>query len=271
MAVGPARRKQHDRLVAQLRQLDPTPGRQPVLSRHQGDQPLARQDLVAHARRPGRRLAQDADIEMLGAQLIELIPGRVFIQGQPDVGAFGAILLEDEGHQLVGGRGGVADPQIADDALVGRARHRDARSAWVTARRASSRNMAPAAVRSICRPRRWNSAVAELLLELLDRHGERRLGHAEPLGGATKAQLVGDRDELLEAPQRHHVEIAFPAVDIERPILAAHPGGLTPARYPITSVPMVPRKGMKRGKRFRTATSDAAAAPATVGGEPSAI
>ncbi len=44
---------------------------------------------------------------------------------------------------------------------------------------------------------------AELPLQLLDRPGERGLGHAEALGGAAEVQLLGDGDEVPELAYLH--------------------------------------------------------------------
>jgi hypothetical protein len=52
-------------------------------------------------------------------------------------------------------------------------------------------------------------ARTDLLLELADRHAERRLRHVQPLGRAAEIQFLGDGDEVAEVPKlRHHPSVA---------------------------------------------------------------
>ena len=46
---------------------------------------------------------------------------------------------------------------------------------------------------------------AELGLEAPDLLGERRLGHVQPLGGATEVPLLGDRHEVAQVTQEIHI------------------------------------------------------------------
>jgi hypothetical protein len=47
-------------------------------------------------------------------------------------------------------------------------------------------------------------ARADLLLELPDRHAERRLGHVQARGRATEVQLLRDDDEIAQVAQLRH-------------------------------------------------------------------
>jgi hypothetical protein len=50
---------------------------------------------------------------------------------------------------------------------------------------------------------------AQLGLELADLRGERRLGHVQPLGGATEMALLGHRHEVPQVTQIHTSSISI--------------------------------------------------------------
>ncbi len=62
---------------------------------------------------------------------------------------------------------------------------------------------APTGVTVISLLPRSNSARAQLLLELLDRHRQRRLAHEAALRRAAEAPLVGDGDDVAQLVERH--------------------------------------------------------------------
>jgi len=53
-----------------------------------------------------------------------------------------------------------------------------------------------------------NSLLAELPLERLDALAERRLGHAQPVGGPAEMQILRHRDEMAKPAQIEHVIIS---------------------------------------------------------------
>ena len=80
---------------------------------------------------------------------------------------------------------------------------RRARSACVTAARASGRNALPAAVSRTPFGQTLEQRAAELPLERLDLLRQRRLGDQQLLGGARERAFVGDRQQVSQLAKVH--------------------------------------------------------------------
>ncbi len=158
----------------------------------------------------GRRRAQQRDVDRPGAQRLDLV-GREHLAAEGEVDAR-KLLREPPrecGQETVRRRAHAPDREVS---------HRAGRDAPrvvsglvdVGEDRACPLEVGPAGLGEVDAA---GGAVeqldAELGFQLADLLGERRLGHVEPLGGATEVTLLGHRHEVPKVAQIHMWSISI--------------------------------------------------------------
>ncbi|MNV52766.1 hypothetical protein D3C71_1448750 [compost metagenome] len=112
---------------------------------------------------------------------------------------------DQRGQQRIGGRSDDAQTQHAAQALA-RVGHRLAATFRMRQRqpRVGQHGFALGG-QAYARAVALEQAAAQLLLQLANRHRQRRLGHVQQLGRAVKVACVGQGDELAQLSQVHSI------------------------------------------------------------------
>ncbi|OIQ75191.1 hypothetical protein GALL_431400 [mine drainage metagenome] len=201
---------QHERLLAQLAQMQAAAPRQRVLGVQRHTQRLAQQHPGGDfGQRVVRRRADEADIDAPCQQLVDLHPRRLLAQLQFDLGPAAAEVAQQPRHRFgERHRAGEAQRQAAAGAGAGAARQLGG-ALQLLEQRARLRQQRGAGCGQLhAGASAQQQRHAEAGLERLDALRQRRLRQVQARRGAAEMAFVGDRDEGLQLADFHTKSIS---------------------------------------------------------------
>ncbi len=149
------------------------------------------------------RRADEPDVDLAGAELLDVQHRGAEAEDQLDVGVPGAVGGDDRAGDAAGQRPREAHAQPS--ALAGARGARDLSGAV-----GAGQQLARLAEQRASRRRQHGAATvaleqldAELGLERPDLLADARLGEVQPVGGAAEVKLLRDRDERAQLPELH--------------------------------------------------------------------